>query len=245
VIQKNTRFVLVRPRNPLNIGAAARAMANFGFEEMVAVKPHAPVWKETTSAVGAERLVLAARATQSIEEATGDCALVVGTTALRDRRADRPVVPLPSLADHLRRHHPEVLAGRARAAVLFGSEKTGLPGTYLARCHFWITIPTDDRTPSMNLSHAVALTAYAWAQAEARPAPALRAGAPATGDGGRPPAPGGPRPGGLRGGGVSAVPVRGGEKCARRARSLLAWRIQRPDVALMHGLFRFVLRRVK
>lgn len=244
MIQKNTRFVLVRPRNPLNIGAAARAMANFGFEEMVAVKPHAPVWKETTSAVGAERLVLAARATQSIEEATGDCALVVGTTALRDRRADRPVVPLPSLADHLCRHHPEVLAGRARAAVLFGSEKTGLPGTYLARCHFWITIPTDDRTPSMNLSHAVALTAYAWAQAGARPAPALRAGEPAMAtvadrrrlatharevfDA------------------VGFLPFLSAAEKTRKAREkLLAWRIQRPDVALMHGLFRFVLRRVK
>jgi TrmH family RNA methyltransferase len=244
VIQKNTRFVLVRPRNPLNIGAAARAMANFGFEDMVAVKPYAPVWKETTSAVGAERLVLAARAANSIEEATGDCALVAGTTALRDRRADRPVVPLPSLASYLRRHHPEILAGRARAAVLFGSEKTGLPGTALARCHFWITIPTDDRTPSMNLSHAVALTAYAWAQAGAGPTAPVRAGAP--------------EPATVADRrrlaaharevfeAVGFLPFLSPSEKVRKVREkLLSWRIQRPDVALMHGLFRFILRQRK
>lgn len=244
MIQKNTRFVLVRPRNPLNIGAAARAMANFGFEDMVAVKPYAPVWKETTSAVGAEKLVLAARATASVDDATGDCALVVGTTALRDRRADRPVVPLPALGAYLRRHHPDVLAGRARAAVLFGSEKTGLPGTVLARCHFWLTIPTDARTPSMNLSHAVALTAYAWAQAV---------------DGG---------PASARAGASDLATVADRRRLASHARDvfdavgflpflspsekvrkvrekLLAWRLLRPDVAMMHGLFRFILRRKK
>lgn len=244
MIQKNTRFVLVRPRNPLNIGAAARAMANFGFEDMVAVKPYAPVWKETTSAVGAEKLVLAARAATSIEDATGDCALVVGTTALRDRRTDRPVVPLPALGAHLRRHHPEILSGRARAAVLFGSEKTGLPGAYLARCHFWLTIPTDARTPSMNLSHAVALTAYAWSQAGGGGSTSARAG-PAdlatVADRRR-----------LAEHAREVFDVVGflpflspSEKVRKVREKLLAWRIQRPDVALMHGLFRFVLRRKK
>jgi hypothetical protein len=57
----NLRFVLVRPRNPLNIGAAARAMANFGFNDLAVVKPYAPVWRETTSRRGAEQLVREAR----------------------------------------------------------------------------------------------------------------------------------------------------------------------------------------
>lgn len=244
MIQKNTRFVLVRPRNPLNIGAAARAMANFGFEDMVAVKPYAPVWKETTSAVGAEKLVLAARAANSLDDATGDCALVVGTTALRDRRADRPVVPLPDLGAHLRRHHPEVLSGRARAAVLFGSEKTGLSGADLARCHFWLTIPTDDRTPSMNLSHAVALTAYVWSRAGRGDSPAPPAGAPdlaTIADRRR-----------LAAHAREVFDAVGflpfltpSEKVRKVREKLLAWRLHRPDVALMHGLFRFVLRRQK
>lgn len=241
MIQKNTRFVLVRPRNPLNIGAAARAMANFGFEDMVAVKPYAPVWKETTSAVGAEKLVLAARAANSLEDATGDCALVVGTTVVRDRRADRPVVSLPDLGAYLRRHHPEVLSGGARAAVLFGSEKTGLPGAALARCHFWLTIPTDARTPSMNLSHAVALTAYVWSRADGAGPTSARIGAPdlATvadrrrlADHAREVFDA-----------VGFLPFLSSAEKVRKVREkLLAWRLHRPDVAMMHGLFRFVLR---
>ncbi|MGH9454210.1 MAG: TrmH family RNA methyltransferase, partial [Terriglobia bacterium] len=51
----NWRVVLVRPRNPLNIGAAARAMANFGLSDLVVVDPYEPVWQETRSAVGAEQ----------------------------------------------------------------------------------------------------------------------------------------------------------------------------------------------
>ncbi|PYU94234.1 MAG: hypothetical protein DMG25_07295 [Acidobacteria bacterium] len=60
------RVVLVRPRNPLNIGAAARAMANFGLRDLVVVKPYAPVWQETRSAVGAEGIVARARRTASV-----------------------------------------------------------------------------------------------------------------------------------------------------------------------------------
>ena len=55
------RVVLVRPRNPLNIGAAARAMANFGLGDLVVVEPYAPVWRETRSAVGAEGTIGSAR----------------------------------------------------------------------------------------------------------------------------------------------------------------------------------------
>src|SRR5439155_1549989 len=54
---RGVRIVLVRARNPLNIGAAARAMANFGFDDLVVVRPHAPVWREARSAVGAEAVV--------------------------------------------------------------------------------------------------------------------------------------------------------------------------------------------
>lgn len=239
----NLRFVLVRPRNPLNIGAAARAMANFGFADLTVVKPYAPVWRETTSAVGAERLVLSARAVSSIEDATGDCALIVGTTALRNRRTNRPVVSLPDLPDYLRAHHPELINGSARAAVLFGSEKTGLPGTYLARCHFWLSIPTAPDTPSMNLGQAVAVTAYEWARAR----------------------------GGERGPvtGPAALPatiadrrrlaeharelfdaagflpfLTSAEKVRKAREKLLRWRIHRQDVALLHGLFRFLLRKL-
>ncbi|MBI4396529.1 MAG: RNA methyltransferase, partial [Elusimicrobia bacterium] len=152
----SVRIVLVRPRNPLNIGAAARAMANFGFSDLVVVKPYAPVWRETVSAVGAETLVLDARAVNSLEEAVDDCHWVVGTTTTRHRRLDRPLARLPEWHEVRRRRK----GGALRLAVLFGSEKTGLPNKYLERCHHLLTIPTHPKCPSMNLGQAVAVCCY-------------------------------------------------------------------------------------
>src|SRR5271169_4908190 len=90
----NFRIVLVRPRNPLNIGAAARAMANFGLHEMVVVAPHPPVWQETRSTVGAEKVVRAARAVDELRESIGDRTWVVGTTSGSRRNLDRDLIPL-------------------------------------------------------------------------------------------------------------------------------------------------------
>src|SRR5438128_8435966 len=96
------RVVLVRPRNPLNIGAAARAMANFGLRDLVVVKPYPPVWQETRSAVGAEEIVKSAHATRELDEAIGDAALVVGTTSGSRRNLDRDLVPLDEIENWLR-----------------------------------------------------------------------------------------------------------------------------------------------
>lgn len=154
------RFVLVRPRNPLNIGAAARAMANFGFREMVVVAPYGPVWQETRSAVGAEEVVTSARAVDSLVEAAGDAATVIGTTAGSRRNLDRDLIPLPDLPAWLRERK-----AKGRVAVLFGSEKTGLSNEHLSYCHALIRIPTVADCPSMNLGQAVAVTAYELARA--------------------------------------------------------------------------------
>jgi len=147
------RVVLVRPRNPLNIGAAARAMANFGFSDMAVVKPHAPVWRETVSAVGAEKLVLAARKCDSLDEAVGDCRVVLGTSTARSRRLERPLLRLSEVPRWLKKKP-------GQAALLFGSEKTGLSNKYLDRCHAFVTIPTSPECPSMNLGQAVAVCCY-------------------------------------------------------------------------------------
>src|SRR5579859_4965677 len=91
------RIVLVRPRNPLNIGAAARAMANFGFRDLVVAKPYEPTWQETRSAVGAEDVVTSAHAVPTLLEATGDAALVIGTTSGTRRHLKRDLVQLGDL----------------------------------------------------------------------------------------------------------------------------------------------------
>lgn len=154
------RIVLVRPRNPLNIGAAARAMANFGFEDLVVVAPFDPVWREARSAVGAGAVLKAARAVEHLPEAIGDCTFVVGTTTGSRRNLDRNPVPLTDLTSP-----PLKLPSPARAALLFGSEKTGLLNDHLSYCHRLVRIPTTAGCPSMNLGQAVAVCCYELARA--------------------------------------------------------------------------------
>jgi tRNA/rRNA methyltransferase len=157
----NWRIVLVRPRNPLNIGATARAMANSGLHELVVVAPFEPTWQEArTAAVGAERVIESARAVPSLLDAIGDTALVVGTTTGARRNLDRDLLPLPELAAWLRRRKVS-----GQAALLFGSEKTGLSNEHLSLCHALVRIPTAADCPSMNLGQAVAVCAYELARA--------------------------------------------------------------------------------
>jgi len=157
-LERAVRFVLVRPRDPNNIGAAARAMANFGFRELAVVEPFAPVWREARSAVGAGDLLRKARAL-GLEESLAGAALVLGTSGGL-RRLRRPVVPLPRLREFLMRRLP---AG-GRLAVLFGSEKTGLTREQIGHCHALVRIPTVAELPSMNLGVAVALVGYELAR---------------------------------------------------------------------------------
>src|ERR1051326_2089858 len=79
------RVVLVSTRNPLNIGAAARAMSNFGALHLRVVNPYDVAFREARSAVGAADLLKRAEKFDSVAEAVSDCTLVVGTTAVRER----------------------------------------------------------------------------------------------------------------------------------------------------------------
>ena len=158
------RVVLVRPRNPLNIGAAARAMANFGFDDLVIVAPFAPTWREARSAVGAGHILKSARVTDHLSEAIGECTFVVGTTTGSRRNLDRDPIPLTDLTSA-----PRKLPSRGHAAVLFGSEKTGLLNDHLSYCHQLVRIPTTADCPSMNLGQSVAVWCYELARAAGFP----------------------------------------------------------------------------
>ena len=85
------RVVLVATRNPLNIGAAARAMSNFGFLRLRVVIPYEAAFREARSAVGASALLSNAEEYKSVAEAVADCTLVVGTTAVRHRELQHPL----------------------------------------------------------------------------------------------------------------------------------------------------------
>jgi tRNA/rRNA methyltransferase len=158
------RVVLVSPRNPLNIGAATRAMANFGFPHLTVVAPYEPHWREAKSAVGAEELLQNARSTQSLAEAVADCTLVIGTGTLTHRKSEQPVVSLPDLAPLLESKG----AHGARVALVFGPEKHGLTREDLSWCQLLVEIPTDAHQPSMNLGQAVAVCLYELASSAAR-----------------------------------------------------------------------------
>src|ERR1035441_9055492 len=77
--------VLVSIRNPLNIGAAARAMANFGLEDLRVVNPYEVAFREAVSAVGGAHVLKSARVFETVAEAVADCSLVVGTTPRQKR----------------------------------------------------------------------------------------------------------------------------------------------------------------
>lgn len=231
----SVRFVLVRPRNPLNIGAVARAMANFGLRDLIVVEPHAPVWREARSAPGAGPVLASARAL-GLGEALADTHLALGTADPR-RRGRQETVELPELPAFLKERLPR----GGRLAVLFGSEKTGLGNEALDRCHALLRIPTSPQAPSMNLGQAAALVAYqlSLSGAASRPMPdaagetcAAAAGrqleellrlALAAFD---------------RLGYMSRSPA--AAKASRLRRMFLGWRLSSCDAALLQAIFRRV-----
>jgi TrmH family RNA methyltransferase len=149
------RVVLVSARNPLNIGAAARAMSNFGFVNLRVVHPFEPSFREARSAVGASEILAKAELFDTVAAAVADCALVVGTTAVRNRELQH-VVRRPEFAGRLIRQR----LGKGNVALLFGSEKFGLSNDDLSHCHWLIRIPTCEANISMNLGQAVAVCLY-------------------------------------------------------------------------------------
>lgn len=149
------RFVLVRPSNGLNIGAAARALANFGLGDLRVVAPFEQRFREARSAVYGRGLLRKAPL-KTVEEAIGDCRLVLGTASAHNRSRRRTELTLPALRDWI----AERLPRGGRVAILFGCEKTGLRNSELDRCHALLRIPTASDAPSMNLGQAVAVVAY-------------------------------------------------------------------------------------
>jgi tRNA/rRNA methyltransferase len=168
--------VLVAPRNPLNIGAAARAMSNFGFFDLRLVNPFQVAFREAKSAVKAGDILARAREYQSLAEAVADCSLVVGTTSIGNRALELPLRRLEYGGRLIRKHM--AVSG---AALLFGSEKFGLSNEDMAHCHWLMRIPTREEHGSMNLGQAVAVCLYELARSPAagRRTPATTQGATA------------------------------------------------------------------
>ncbi len=145
-----------------NIGAAARAMLNFGLSGMRLVAPRDgwPNPKAKAMASGAAAVIDGVRVFDTVAEAVADCDHVVATTA-RQRGLFLPVHTPQTVGTELQKWSGE---GR-RTAMLFGAEKTGLETDELAMADALVTIPVNPDFSSLNLAQAVLLLAYEWSQA--------------------------------------------------------------------------------
>lgn len=163
----NARVVLVRPHYAGNLGSVARAMANFGLNQLILVAPFADPRAEEARRLSThgEPILESARIVPSLEDAVADCRLVLATSAnvegvYRTHNYGRPDEVLPAMIETL----PD-----GPCALVFGPEPSGLSNAEVARCHGLIRILTDAGYPSLNLSHAVAICLYElrrlWMQA--------------------------------------------------------------------------------
>lgn len=152
-------FVLVRPQMGENIGAAARAMWNFGLDRMRIVAPRDgwPNQAAVALASGAGRLLDEAQLSEDLPEALADCTYVYATTA-RARDLTKPVLsPETAMADAAAR-----IAAGQKVAVLFGPERAGLENDDIARANAIISVPVNPRFASLNLAQCVLLVGYEW-----------------------------------------------------------------------------------
>ncbi|MEQ3626817.1 MAG: RNA methyltransferase [Celeribacter sp.] len=166
-------FVLVRSQMGENIGAAARAMWNFGLSRMRLVEPRDgwPNPRAVALASGAGRLLDQAQVSDTLPEALSDCTYVFATTA-RARGLTKPVF---TPEEAMRLAHEKIGAGE-KVAVLFGPERAGLENDDVARANAIISVPVNPEFFSLNLGQCVLLTAYEWARLSG-PAPTRAAAA--------------------------------------------------------------------
>jgi tRNA/rRNA methyltransferase len=151
--------VLVEPQLGENIGAAARAMANFGLSQLRLVKPRQgwPNDKARMMATGADRVLDGARLYANLAEAIADCSFVVATTARAHDQA-KPVMGPAEAVSHL----APWIAGGENVAILFGRERNGLENDEVALADVILTLPVNPAFASLNLAQAVVIVAYEW-----------------------------------------------------------------------------------
>jgi tRNA/rRNA methyltransferase len=141
-------------------------MHDFGLSDLRIVNEYAMPLEGARSAVDASAVLERAAAHETVAEAVADCTLVVGTTAVGERKLEHPLFTLAEAAPllHAELGRPANDAAAPRIALLFGSEKTGLSNEELSHCNWLLTIPMhqhgDSRHLSMNLGQAVAVCLY-------------------------------------------------------------------------------------
>lgn len=155
------RVVLVEPQEAGNVGACARVMKNFGFNDLVIAGRHPqllPVagwW-----ASGADDLLERVRYTSTLHEAVADAHLTVATTSMRGRTTPADFTPQQLATEFSSLADDQVLA------LVFGREDSGLTRDELVQCQRNAAIPTNERFPTMNLAQAVGVFCFALSSIE-------------------------------------------------------------------------------
>ena len=152
-------FILVRPQMGENIGAAARAMLNFGLERMRIVAPR-DGWPNSAAvamASGAGRVLDQAGLFPDVQAAIGDCDFIFATTA-RGRELTKPVYTPEAAMEHAR----ALVAAGKKVGVLFGPERAGLENEDVVLANAIVTVPVNPEFASLNLAQCVLLMGYEW-----------------------------------------------------------------------------------
>jgi len=162
VFRPTPAIILVEPQLGENIGAAARAMANFGLWDLRLVSPRDgwPNEKAVASAAKALPVIESVRVFPTLAEAMADLHLVYATTA-RNREMFKPVIGPDVAADRLAAH---IGAGQ-KAGILFGRERWGLNNEEVALADAIVTLPVEPAFASLNIAQAVLVLAYEWRRA--------------------------------------------------------------------------------
>ena len=157
--KKQPSIILVKPQMGENIGSAARAMLNFGLENMrvVAARDGWPSQSAVATASGAGRVLDQARHFSSFHDAVGDCHFVFATTA-RGRDLTKPVYD-PKKAMKIAF---EKISDGQNVGIIFGPERAGLENTEVVRSNALITVPVNPNFSSINLAQTVLLLSYEW-----------------------------------------------------------------------------------
>ncbi|HZR63122.1 MAG TPA: TrmJ/YjtD family RNA methyltransferase [Xanthobacteraceae bacterium] len=156
-------IVLVEPQLGENIGAAARAMANFGLTRLRLVNPRQrwPNDKAHIMAAGADRILDEAVLFDALPAALADCSFVLATTARAHDQAKRVI----GAAEAAREIAPRLDAGET-VAIMFGRERNGLENDEVALADRIVTLPVNPAFASLNLAQAIVIVAYEWFKLE-------------------------------------------------------------------------------
>ena len=157
MLSKNIHFILVRPQLGENIGAAARSLKNFNFENLRLVSPRDswPNKSATYTAVEAKDVVHKAKVFQNINQAVADLDYVFATTS-RSRSVNKKIIDLSKAIKIIKKQSIH----NKKTGIFFGPEASGLSNDDLINANYLVNIPTSNKFKSLNLSHAVTIFAF-------------------------------------------------------------------------------------